>query len=255
MSHPTTTPEPATPRIPVICADAAAVIGATTFNPNSWSGLSRGIVQSCWTEYSVLHYCAEQIADLCARSDQVCEKHVATLQQQWRTARFDLEKIVVFGQVPELHIRIEFFFAGIKTLLDLLAQLLSSEKVVTEVVDGFHRSQDVYGGRVLNVLERNARGNRKVVAAKIRELMLANKTSWIDEAIRARDQLIHPEKGMHQLMFRLDLVARDNTIVCRKIHSPMIGAEAVDHYAQGTLTHAQAFSAELLKLLQEGIGV
>jgi len=147
--------------------------------------------------------------------------------------------------------RIESFFAGVKTLLDLLAQLLSSEKIVAGVVDGFHRAQDVYGGKVLNALDNNALGNRKAAAAKVRELILAHKTLWIDEAILARDQLIHPEKGMHQLMFQLDLAARGDTVVCERTNSPMIGVESIDNYARGALTHAQSFSADFLRLLQE----
>jgi len=59
------TRESSAPRIPVICADPSARAGAVTFNPNSWSRASRGIVQSCWTEFSVLHHCVGQIADLC----------------------------------------------------------------------------------------------------------------------------------------------------------------------------------------------
>jgi hypothetical protein len=248
-----TTIEPSAPRIPVICADPSAVVGAVTFNPNPWSGASRGIVLSCWTEYSVLHHCVGQIAELCARSDQQCQRHLDTLQQRWRVARFDLQRVIVFGQVPDLHMRIESFFAGIKTLLDLLAQLLSSERIVAAIVDGFHRAQDVYGGKVLNALENNALGNRRVAAAKIRELILEHKTLWIDEAIRARDQLIHPERGMHQLMFQFDLVARGDTLMCERIQPPMIGAEAIDAYAWGALKHAESFSAEFLKVLREDV--
>lgn len=196
-------------------------------------------------------YCVEQIADICARSDQLCHMHIEALQQQWCAAPVDLEKVIVYGQVPDLHMRIESFFAGVKTLLDLLAQLLSSEKIVAGTVDGFHRAQNVYGGKVLNVLDHNALSSRRAAAAKVRDLILAHKTLWIDEAIRARDQLIHPEKGMHQLMFQFDLAPRGDTIVCEKVHPPTIGAEAVDTYARGTLTHAHSFSADFLRLLQE----
>jgi len=192
---------------------------------------------------------------LCAQSAQSCEGHVATLQQQWRDTRFDLEKVVVYGQVPDLHARIEAFFAGTKALLDLMAQLLSSEKIVVGVVDGFHRSQDVYGGRVLNVLENNTLATRKGTARQIRELVLAHKTMWIDQAIRARDLLTHPQKGMHQLMFQLDLAVRGDTIVCERIHPPIIGAESIETYTRATLTRIQSFAADFLRLLHEGSSV
>jgi hypothetical protein len=242
---------PPTPRVPLICADPAAVVGAEIFNPNLWSGMSKGIVQSCWTEYSVLHHCSSQIADMCANSESLCQRNVEMLQQQWRTARFDLAKIIVYGQVPGLHMCIESFFAGIKTLLDLLVQLLSSEKIVTGVVDGFHRAQDTYGGKVLNALDNNAPGNRKDVAAKVRDLIVEHKALWIDEAIRARDQLIHPEKGIHQLMFQLDFGAQGDTLVCKRISPPMIGARAIDDYARSALTQAHSFSSNFLNRLQE----
>ncbi|MFZ1058828.1 MAG: hypothetical protein WAP47_06520 [Candidatus Rokuibacteriota bacterium] len=174
-----------------------------------------------------------------------------TFKQQWRTASFDLTKIIVYGQVPDLHMRIEAFFGGVKTLLDLLAQLLSSEQIVAAVVDGFHRAQDTYGGKVLNALDHNALGNRKDAAAKVRALIVDHKALWIDEAIRARDHLVHPEKGMHQLMFQLDFLAQGDTVVCERINPPIIGAEAIDHYARGVLTHAHSFSSDLLRLLQE----
>jgi hypothetical protein len=177
------------------------VAGAVTFNPNPWSGASRAIVQSCWTEYSVLYHCVGQIDELCARPDEQCRNHLET--QQWRTARFTLETIIVFGQVPDLHMRIEALFAGLKTLLDLLSQPLSSEKVVATIVDGFHRAQDVYGGKVLNALANNVLAKRKSTAAKVRKLILEHKELGIDEAIRAHDQLIHPDRGRHQLMFQL----------------------------------------------------
>lgn len=46
-------------------------------------------------------------------------------------------------------------------------QLLFTEKVVSEAVDGFHRAQNVYGGRVLNALRNNAMKNKKDAAAKL----------------------------------------------------------------------------------------
>lgn len=99
-----------------------------------------------------------QLRELCATSSTSCQPHIETFIQQWRTARFDLNKIIVYCQAPDLHMRIEAFFAGIKTLLDLLSKLLSSEKVVAGVVDGFHRAQGKYGGQVINALRCTGRG-------------------------------------------------------------------------------------------------
>lgn len=155
------------PRIPVICVDESTVAGAMIFNPNSWSGVSKDIVQSCWTEYSVLDYCVGQIKGICGAAEHLCRKHTETIRQQWHVQKFDLQKVVIFGQLPDLHLRIEAFFSGVKILLDLLAQLLSSEKVVVGVIDGFHRAQNIYGGKVLNALANNASSSRKQIATSI----------------------------------------------------------------------------------------
>ena len=238
-------------RILVVCVDEAAVTGATIFNPNSWSGVSKGIVQSCWTEYSVLHHCVSQMTGTCEEAERLCQKHFATIQQQWCASKFDLGKVVIYGQVPDLHMQIEAFFSGVKTLLDLLVQLLSSEKIVSCVVDGFHRTQDVYGGKALNALENNVPNTRKDVAGKARALISEHKASWIDQAISARDQLIHPEKGMHQLMFRLDFAEKANSLVCVKVHAPEIGSETIDQYAPQVLKHVHEFSSSFIGLLKD----
>ena len=184
-------------RIPVVCADKSVIAGSEIFNPNSWTGASKGIIQSCWTEYSVLDHCVGQIAGMCRDANCLCQNQIKSIQEQWNTKRFDLGKVVIYCQQPDLHLRIEAFFSGIKTLLDLIVQLLTSEEVVSVVVDGFHRAQDVYGGKVLNALTNNASNDRKEIAAKAAALISQHKEAWIDHAVFARNQLIHPKKGMH----------------------------------------------------------
>ena len=202
--------------IPVICVDTSGVAGAEIFNPNPWSGGSKGLVQSCWTEYSVLHHCVAQLSAMCDGAERVCAGNLETLQKQWRMAKFDLQKLAFFAQQPDLHIRVEAFFSGVKTLLDLIVQLLSTEGIVAAAVDGFHRDQSGYGGRVLNALRNNAVKARKDAAAKLDALISEDKKAWIDQVIFARDQLIHPEKGMYQLMFTLELSERDGRGILKK---------------------------------------
>jgi hypothetical protein len=235
---------------PVICVDPSSVAGADTFNPNSWFGGSKGVIQSCWTEYSVLHHCVDQISGMCDDAKRVCAKNIETIQQQWLTARFDVRKMVFFGQQPDLHIRIEAFFSGVKTLLDLVVQLLSTEKIVSEAVDGFHRAQNVYGGRVLNALRNNAMKNKKDAANKLDALVSEQKKLWIDQVILARDQLIHPEKGMHQLMFHLDFAEKDNVLECVKVSPPEIDGKPVHLYAQEILRQVTVFSTSFLRLVR-----
>jgi hypothetical protein len=238
-------------RIPVICIDSSGVAGAEIFNPNSWSGGGKGVIQSCWTEYSVLHYCVEQISAMCTEAERLCEGNIARLQAQWRMARFDLERMVFFGHQPDLHMRIEAFFSGVKTLLDLLVQLLSTEKIVGGGIDGFHRDKSEYGGRVLNALKGNVVKGRKDTALKLNALISEHKRLWIDQVIFARDRLLHPEKGMHQLMFYLELSEKDGALVCIKVHPPEINSIPIHAYAQETLKQITAFSSRFLALLPE----
>lgn len=237
--------------MPVICADASSVAGAEIFNPNPWSGGSKGLVQSCWTEYSVLHYCVAQLSAMCDSAETQCARNLETLQQQWRMAKFDLQKLAFFAQQPDLHIRVEAFFSGVKTLLDLIVQLLSTEGIVAAAVNGFHRDQNGYGGRVLNALRNNAVKTRKYAAAMLDALVSEHKKAWIDQVIFARDQLIHPEKGMHQLMFTLELSERDGQLVLTKAHPPEVDSRPIQQFAQDTLKGVTSFSESFLGLLHE----
>lgn len=176
--------------------------------------------------------------------------NIVAMQEQWQLARFDLSKLVFFGQQPDLHIRIEAFFSGAKTLLDLLMQLLSTERIVGVAIDGFHRDRDVYGGRVLNALRGNATKERKNVAAKLDALISEHKKIWIDQVILARDSLVHPQKGMHQLMFNLEFVEKDGALVCVKAHPPEINERPIHIFAQETLQRATILSSSFLGALQ-----
>lgn len=235
-------------RIPVIYADKSAFSGARIFNPNSWTGASKGIIQSCWTEYSALDHCVGQIAGMCRDAERLCQNQIKSIQEQWITRRFDLSKVLIFCQQPDLHLIIEAFFSSIKTLLDLIVQLLTSEGVVSVAVDGFHRVQKVYGGTVLNALTNNASHDRKEIATKAGALISQHKESWIDQAVFARDQLIHPKKGMHQLMFHLEFAEKDGKLACVKVTPPQIDSMLIDQYAQKILKHAKEFSSAFLEL-------
>ncbi|MGA2027913.1 MAG: hypothetical protein ABSH17_12735, partial [Syntrophobacteraceae bacterium] len=103
--------------IPVICVDGSTVAGAEIFDPNSWSGGSKGLVLSCWTEHSVLYHCIAQLSAMCEGAERLCAKNFKTLQ-----------------------------------------------RIVAATVDGFHRDQNGYGGRVLNALRNNAMKQRKDAA-------------------------------------------------------------------------------------------
>ena len=244
------TAEPTDARIPVICHAPSTVIGANIFNPNSWSNDSKDIVRSCLVKFSVLHHCVDQIVEKCKESEQLCQPQIAALKKQWEAANFDLRKLVLFGEQPNLHMLIEAFFSGVKSFLDLVVQLLSSEKIVTSSIHGFHRSQDVYGGSVLNALRNNAPADRKELAGEIEALLNEHKNKWIDQAIYARDQLIHPKWGMFQLMFQFECTEKDGKLVCMKINPPVINSTPIDQYTQRTLENATSYASAFIALLQ-----
>jgi hypothetical protein len=242
---------PQSGQIRVIFASPSTVESAKILNPNVWPPRSRGIIQSCSAEFSAFHHCIEQIRAMCKDRENLCQSHIKSLQQQWALAKFELGKAVYFGEQPDLHMRIESFLSGVKSLLDLLVQLLSSERVVAAAVHGFHRDRDVYGGSVLKVLQNNARKDRKSLAGKMKALLIEHKKEWIDEVIRARDDLIHPQKGMLQLMFQLDFVEQDGNVVCTQINPPAVGTMPIDQYAYRTLQHASTFISAFTGLLQD----
>ena len=186
---------------------------------------------------------------MCGNADRLCAKNVETLQEQWKLAKFNLDGVVCFGQQPDLHIRIEAFFSGVKSLLDLIVQILATEQVVAAAIDGFHRDQTGYGGRVLNALKNNAVKTQKEAAAKLDTLISEHKKAWIDQVILARDLLIHPTKGMHQLMFHLEFTQKNGALIFVKAHPPEIDSTPIDRFAQKTLEQLTVFVREFLGIL------
>jgi hypothetical protein len=92
---------------------------------------------------------------------------------------------------------IEAFFSGMKSLPDLIVQLISTEGIVRNKVHGFHRIGTTYEWKVLKNLKSNISAGREQIAQDIQELIKEQKHLWIDEVINARDQLIYPDRGVH----------------------------------------------------------
>lgn len=237
-------------KIPIICAVNSTADIAHIFNPNAWLGASKGIVQSCLSEMSVLHHCVNRLTELCNNPRQSCQTHIENIQRQWLIANFSLDKTVIYGEVPDLHIRIEAFYAGIKTCLDLLVQLLSSEKVVNTAIDGFHKSKGIPGGKPLNTLKNNVMKDKIYIAEQITALILEEKELWIDQVINARDQLIHPDKFAMQIMFHLEFEERPDGIHCTSINPPMTDSGPIHEYANRVLDNLQKFSSRFFAMLK-----
>jgi len=237
-------------RVPVVCVDGTAVSAFCIFNPNDWQGSSQVVIQSCATELGMLDYTASQIAAICKAANQKCAPHFETLKHQWRQSPWELKKLVYFCQVPEIHLLVEGFFAGLKSLLDLEVQLLSTERIVGVGLDGFHRAKSVYGGVVLNALDSNATSQKKGTAAEVAQLVREHKAMWIDETIQTRDLLVHPPRGQQQVMFELHLGVRNGMLELCETLPPHVGDISIEKYASARLENIREFSSALLAQLR-----
>jgi hypothetical protein len=236
--------------VPAVCLHPSSVSAFRVFNPNAWSGASKLIVQSCATEFAGLGYSADRLVAGCRFPIENCRAHFETLAEMWAKAPWDHEAVIYFGQVPEIHILVEAFFSGLKSLLDLTVQLLSTEGVVSAAIDGFHRAKGVYGGTVLNALVNNVKKGRESAAAIVRELLVAEKAKWIDDAIGARDSLVHPTRGAHQLMFRLFLEVVDGELTSAGAEPPKVGAVPMQDFVTARVANAREFSTKFLAELR-----
>ena len=151
-------------RIPIICLAPSSVAAFNIFNPNDWTGENKAIIQSCSTELSVLHYELNSIAKMCSNPEKQCISHFENLKRSWKKPNDTLHKTVCYAQVPEIHVFIKAFFASLKSLLDLVVQLLPAERIINTKLDGFHRKKGNYGATVLNALSNNVSDGKKQIA-------------------------------------------------------------------------------------------
>ena len=238
-------------RITTICVHPSSKSSFRVFNTNDWQGASKAIIESCGTEYSALQYAVDRIEAICSDSKERCRGNFETLQDSMSTPIETVPKLLVYGQVPEVHVLIQAFFSGMKSLLDLIVQLISSENIVGPHVRGFNRDGDIYGGRVLNRLSNNVVSGRTEVAQQLFDLISEHKQTWIDEVIGARDLLIHPTKGAHQLMFHMELEVVDGEVVYKDAVPPIVGDEPIDRYAAKRLADIKEFSLAFLGAIRK----
>jgi len=241
-------------KIPIISLAKSSVDAFRLFNPNDWSGNSKAIILSCSTELSLLHFEAKLISNLCRYPKKICKPHFESLQRSRVSPDSSLPKTICFAQVPELHANIKALFAGLKGLLDLIVQLLPSEGIVNTSLNGFHRKDKsgvtIYGATVLNALENNACSDKKTIAKNIHALINSHKEKWIDNVIEARDLLIHPQKGAHQVMFEMKLKSVKNALVYKNAVPPSIGNMDIDRYAKKQIGNIEEFIKAFLDELR-----
>jgi hypothetical protein len=220
------------------------------FNPNAWSEKSKLVISSCAAQYGILTHITSQLPHVLQNNDDICKVRFQELLRQWEIAPWDLNIGIYFIENPQFHLFAQSYLLTIKTFLDVLVQLCATEGIVSNQVNGFHKKSGDPGRRLLNSLQKNPISEKCEVAQKIFELIEENKTEWIDNVIKARDELTHPQKGMPQIMSTLEIKIIRNTPELAEIYPPSIDGVNFDNYAQNTLVQLKEFSQRFLSLLK-----
>lgn len=182
--------------------------------------------------------------------EQFCAQKVAELQSQWRAGRWELPRGQYFVEIPPVHLSIQAFLVTAKTLLDFLAQLMSSERLIHVKLHGFHKKGRVVGGEVLHALMHKRNSVRGATATGIRDFIGEQKPVWIDEVVEARDFLAHPTRGTPQVMWELVVTETAGFIQCERVIPPHIGDLPFDKYAEFVVGQVELFAAGLLAKLR-----
>jgi hypothetical protein len=237
--------------MPTICVDQSTAPAHSLFNPNEWRRESKALVSSCAAQFGLLLYTVAHVREECARGARVCGLRFEDLRMQWRQAQWDVSRGRYLVEVPAVHLHIQAFLAVGKTLLDLLAQLVSTERLVTTKVHGFHKKGSVIGGELLYTLTNKASAGREAQAAELRAFLVQEKAAWIDCLVKARDDLAHPQRGMYQVLWDLELAASGHDLKCARTVLPCVGGLAFDLYIEKTMGAFEKMAATFLRLIAQ----
>lgn len=234
-------------KTPVLLVDPSSVQAFHIFNPNDWSGLSKAIVSSCAAQHGLINYSVNKLNDLFGNAEKICLPQFIELKNQWKTSSWPIDNCNYLAEVPEVHLFMQVYLNSIKTFLDLIVQLISTENIVYKKIHGFHKKRKDPGGELLHSLKNKA--NDKQIAESLLELIVMQKESWIDDAVNARDSLAHPEKGLLQIMFQLEIISKNSEIELTGIRKPSIGTTNFDQWADETFKNLNVFSKSLISII------
>lgn len=234
-------------KTPVLLVDPASVQAFHIFNPNDWVGFSKAIVSSCAAQHGLLNYSVNKLHELFGNAEKICLPKIIELKNQWKTSKWPIDKCDYLAEAPEVHLFIQVYLNSIKTFLDLIVQLISTENIVYKKIHGFHKKNRDPGGNLLHTLKNKA--NNKKVAHSLLKLIIEQKDRWIDDAINARDSLVHPEKGLIQVMFQLEIKPKNSEIELTRIRKPSIGATDFNQWADETFKNLNAFSELFISMI------
>lgn len=234
-------------KLPVIFVDPASVQAFDIFYPNDWSGLSKQIVISCAAQHGLLNFSVKKLHELFGNAEKICLPIINDLKNQRTTSKGAIDKCLFLVEVPEVHLFIQAYLNSIKTFLDLIVQLITTEKIVSKKIHGFHKKGKDPGGELLHTLKN--RVNNKQIADSLRELIVVQKKTWIDDAVNARDLWVHPGKGLIQIMFQLEMKAKNSEIELTGIRKPSIGTTVFNQWADETLKNLNDFSKSFFLII------
>jgi hypothetical protein len=239
-------------KVPVLLLHGDSKFAFSIFNPNEWTGSSRSIVMSCAAQYGLLNHGASQIPLMLKNCEKLCKARFVELQTDWAKAPWELERCYYLVEIPEFHLYAQAYLSTIKTFLDMLAQLVTTEGIVNRKVHGFHKKRNQVGGEFLHILDVKAYSAKRGIASQLRQLVEEHKAVWIDQAIELRDNLVHPERGMYQVTFRLEIELDDERLRLARILPPAIDSQGFGEYAQETMNRIRHFSKLFLYTLKTG---
>jgi hypothetical protein len=181
-------------------------------------------------------------------SDKLCSPKFYELKNQWKTSKLPIDKCEYLVEVPEVHLFVQVFLTSIKTFLDLIVELISSENIVYMKIHGFHNKRKDPGGKLLHTLKNKA--NNKEIADSLFSLVSEQKRKWIDDAVKARDSLVHPEKGLKQVMFQLEIKLKNSELELTAIKKPSIGITDFNQWTDEILGSLSNFSQSFIEVIK-----
>ena len=128
-------------KIPVFLIHPTSVSAFNIFNANEWNGSSKAIVSSCASQLGLLNYSAIKLTELFKISNDLCQPKFNDLEKQWKAANWDIENCYYLAEMPETHLFIQVYLNSVKSFLDLIVQLISTEKIVYKKIHGFHKKR------------------------------------------------------------------------------------------------------------------
>jgi len=207
---------------------------------------------SCAAQYGLLNHGASQIPPVLKNCEKLCKASFVELQGMWAKEPWELDRCCYLVEIPGFHLHAQAYLSTVKTFLDMLAQLVTTEDIVCKKVHGFHKKGSQIGGQFLYILDVKAQAARKGIASQLRQLVEKHKTVWIDKAIELRDNLVHPQRGTYQVTFRLEIELDNESLRLARILPPAIDGQGFGQYAQETMSHVRHFSKLFLDTLKAG---